>query len=88
MTPETERSARLAGERSIAAADRALDADDPVAARRGYLAAAGHFRRAAAHAADEGDDGARRADEAAADAAHQAARPLSDDPDDRRTGRS
>ncbi|WP_420123145.1 hypothetical protein [Nakamurella sp.] len=76
MTVRTERSARLAGERSIVAADRALDADDPVAARRGYLAAAGHFRRAAARAAAVGDDGARRADEAAADAAELAARPL------------
>lgn len=77
MTHDEERRARLAGEESLALADRALDADDGAAARSGYLAAAGHFRRAAAHAAAVGDDGARRANESAAADAEQAARPIS-----------
>ena len=77
MTLDEERRARLAGERSITAADRALEADDGRAARAGYLAAAGHFRRAAAHAAAAGDDGARRANESAAADAERAAMPIS-----------
>lgn len=76
MTIEEERRARLAGERAVAAADRALDGDDGPAARAGYLAAADHFRRAAALAAVAGDDGARRADEVAAADAERAARPI------------
>ena len=78
MTADEERRARLAGERSIEAADRALEVDDGPAARVGYLAAAAHFRRAAGYAAAAGDDGARRADESAAGAAERAARPIAD----------
>lgn len=78
MNFDAERRARLAGEQSIAAADRALDHDDGLTARAGYLAAAGHFRRAAALAAAAGDDGARRADETAADDAERAALPITD----------
>lgn len=77
MLLDAERRARLAGERSMAAADRALDADDGAGARAGYLAAAEHFRRAAARAAAAGDDGARRANESAAAAADRAALPIS-----------
>lgn len=78
MTLEDERRARLAGEQSIAAADRALELDDGTAARACYLAAAGHFRRAAGFAAAVADDGARRDDEAAADEAERAAAPIAD----------
>jgi hypothetical protein len=76
MTVDGERRARLAGERAVADADRALEGDDGDAARAGYLAAADHFRRAAACAAAAGDDGARRADEAAAADALRAALPI------------
>lgn len=76
MSLEEERRARRSGERSTAAADLALDADDARTARAGYLAAAAHFRRAAGWAAAAGDDAARRADEAAAAAAERAAAPI------------
>ena len=72
------RTARAAGRRALESADRALETDDIVTARAAYAAAAAHFRRAAQCAADAGDEGARRIDEAAAVNALHAWLPISE----------